>query len=147
MFKKIAGLLLVTALLALTGCASVPMANQEEDLMRKAFAAPPSGKAGLYIYRDSVLGASLTKMLYLDDVTMGATAPQTYFYREISPGPHKISTQSEFGMNDLMLTAEAGKNHFVRQYIKMGVFVGGANLEVIGEDEAKTAILDCKLAK
>lgn len=32
----------------------------------------------------------------------------------------RISTESEFSPNDLNLTADAGKNYFVRQYIKVG---------------------------
>jgi hypothetical protein len=34
----------------------------------------------------------------------------------------------------------------VRQYIKMGVFLGGANLELVSE-EGKESIKKCKLAK
>ncbi len=47
----------------------------------------------------------------------------------------------------MMLTAECGKNYFIRQYIKFGVFVGGANLELVTEDEGKKGVLECKLAK
>lgn len=53
---------------------------------------------------------------------------------------YKISTESEFSPNDLLLDTEVGKNYYVRQYIKMGVFVGGAGLEKVSEDEGQRVI-------
>ncbi len=70
----------------------------------------------------------------------------TYFYKLVSPGEHKLSTESEFGNNDLVLNTETGKNYFIRQYIKMGLFVGGANLELVSEPDGKKGVLECKLA-
>ena len=71
----------------------------------------------------------------------------TYFYREVSPGQHTLSTQSEFGNNDLIIMTDPGLNYYVRQYVKMGVFVGGANLELVPEEEGKKGVSECKLAK
>ena len=71
----------------------------------------------------------------------------TYFYREVSPGEHTLSTQSEFSNNDLIIKTDQGMNYFVRQYIKMGVFVGGANLELVPEEEGKKGVSECNLAK
>ena len=42
---------------------------------------------------------------------------------------------------------QADENYFVRQYLRLGVFVGGANLEVIPADKAKKAIKELKLAR
>lgn len=70
----------------------------------------------------------------------------TYFYTEVTPGQHTIATESEFGDNMLNIVAEGGKNHFIRNYIKMGVFIGGANLEVVSEEEGKKAVNQCRRA-
>ncbi len=48
----------------------------------------------------------------------------------------KDATESEFSPNALTVFMEGGKNYYFRQYIKLGVFVHGANLEQI-EDEAR----------
>jgi hypothetical protein len=80
-------------------------------------------------------------------VLIGETAPNTYFYKEIAPGEHQLSTESEFSENNITLKAEAGKNYFVQQYIKMGVFVGGANLKMVPEEEGKIQVRKCGLAK
>ncbi len=145
MYKR--GLLASVILLFIAGCASVPMASLEEDKARKTFRPPSDSLAGLYIYRNSNIGGALKKSIYIDGELIGESGPMTYFYKEIPSGEHVLSTQSEFSNNDLTIQAEAGKNLFVRQYIKLGVFVGGANLELVDEDVGMKGVLECKLAK
>lgn len=57
------------------------------------------------------------------------------------------STESEFSENAFKFVAEAGLNYFIRQYIKMGVFVGGANLEIVSKEEGKKGVLSSGLAQ
>lgn len=140
-------LLYLVAAFYLSGCASVPTASIEEDAAKKEFAIPSAGYSGLYIYRNSKFGAALKKRLYVNDEYLGETAPMTYFYKEVDPGEVKVSTSSEFGNNDLMISAEEGKNYFIRQYIRLGVFIGGANLELVSEQEGKQGVLECSLAE
>ena len=145
--KKVLMLLSLVLSIYLTGCATVPMASIEDDQLRKQFSAPSEGKAGVYIYRNSNFGSALKKEVYIDEQLVGVTAPMTYFYKEVSSGQHKLSTQSEFGNNDLVIMTDPGLNYYVRQYIKMGVFVGGANLELVPEEDGKKGVSECKLAK
>jgi len=42
---------------------------------------------------------------------------------------------------------EAGKNYFVRQFIKLGAFVGGADLDLIPEEEGKADVAKLEMAK
>ena len=147
MIKKAILLFILLASAYMTGCASVPMASTADDKAKKEFAPPSSGNAGLYIYRNSGFGAAVTKAVYLDGDLIGQTAPKTYFYKEIKPGAHKVSTQSEFGDNGLEIRAEQGRNYFVRQYIKMGLVVAGSDLVMVTEEVGKQGVLECKLAK
>ncbi len=144
--KKLLSFTLV-AFIFLSGCATVPMASGDRDIARKSFNAPPPNKSGLYVYRNSSFGGALKKNVYLDGQFIGESAPKTYFYRDIVPGQHKISTESEFSDNALNINTEAGKNYYVRQYIKMGLFVGGANLELKSEAEGQNGVLECGLAQ
>lgn len=140
-------LLLVVAVAMLTGCAATtPMATKMQDAASKSFAPPPAGLAGVYIFRDGSFGAGLLKRISIDGKTIGSIAPHTYFHNELTPGPHTIATQAEFGDNELQLDAEAGKNYFIRQYIKFGTFVGSANIERVSEEEGKEGVLECKEA-
>ena len=41
---------------------------------------------------------------------------------------------------------KAGVNYFIRQYIKLGVFVGGANLEVVSEEKGKSEVTRLNMA-
>lgn len=132
---------------AMTGCASVPMESPEKDQALKAFTVPPQDQAGLYIFRDSSLGASLKKTVKINGEPIGETAANTYFYRTVSPGPLVLATESEFSDNTLELNAEGGKNHYVRQSIKMGLFVGGAKLTEVPEEEGRKAVMSTKLAR
>ncbi|MDN5092993.1 DUF2846 domain-containing protein [Aliarcobacter butzleri] len=145
--KKLVFLSIVTFTILFSGCASVKMALPEESNQAKQFNQVENGKAGIYIYRDSTLGGALKKKVYIDDKCIGETAPNVFFYEQVEGNKeHKISTQSEFSNNDLLLKTQSGKNYFIRQYIKMGVFVGGANLELIDEDKAKESISKLDMA-
>ena len=114
----------------------------------KQFAQPMAGNSGLYIYRDSFVGKALKKDIWVDGKCIGESAPDVFFYTEVAGSTeHSISTESEFSPNALALLVETGKNYFVRQYIKMGMFVGGAGLESISEEQGKTAVAKLELAK
>lgn len=138
--------LLIFASLFLTGCAHTVMDTPENNIKAKQFSLPAKDQAGLYIYRDSIFGSALKKNLYVDDKYIGESAPKVFFYQKLKPGNHKISTESEFSDNHLTLQMDGGKNYFVRQYIKMGVFVGGANLEQVSEETGKKAIKNLNMA-
>jgi len=130
-----------------SGCTSVPMANKDVSDQAKQFSATSEGKVGLYVFRDSALGAALKKDVWVDGKCLGETAPNIFFYEELEDKPqHLISTESEFSPNEMTLKTEAGNNYFVRQYIKLGVFVGGAGLESVSEDEGKRIVAKLKMA-
>ncbi len=112
------------------------------------FNSPSSGNAGLYIYRDSFVGQALKKDIWVDGKCIGESAPDTFFYEEVVGNKeHKISTESEFSPNDLVVTTETGKNYFIEQYIKLGLFVGGAGLELVNNEKGMDSVSKLGLAK
>lgn len=146
MFSKLA--LVVVTSSVLVGCASVPMEAKDRSELAKKFEAPSGDKAGLYIYRSGSFGSALKKDVWVNGQCIGETAPNIFFYEEVDGGKeHKVSTESEFSPNDLMLKAEAGKNYFIRQYIKLGVFVGGAGVELVDAEKGKEDVTKLALAK
>jgi hypothetical protein len=145
---KIAPALIVTAALLFSGCASVEMAAKEDSAKAKEFNPPSQGNAGVYVYRDSFVGKALKKDIWIDSKCIGESAPDVFFYTEVEGGKtHKIDTESEFSPNTLEVLLEAGKNYFIRQFIKLGVFVGGAGLEQIPEEQGKKDIAKLEMAK
>lgn len=130
------------------GCASVPMESKENSDKAKTFVSPSNGNAALYIYRSGSFGGALKKDVWLDGKCVGETAPNIFFYEEVKGGmDHKVSTESEFSPNDLLIKAESGKNYFVQQFIKMGMFVGGAGLELVDEEKGKKEVATLQMAK
>jgi len=145
---KIVSVFTLTATLLISGCASVEMVSKIESAKAKKFNSPSQGTAGVYIYRDSRLGTALKKDVWIDGKCIGESAPDVFFYTEVVGGKnHKVDTESEFSPNTLELMFEAGKNYFIRQFIKLGIFVGGAGLEQIPEEKGKIDIAKLERAK
>ena len=146
MLKNI--LLVTIVAFVLGGCASIPMESIKESNQAKQFNLPSNENSGLYIYRDSFVGQALKKDIWVDGKCIGESAPDTFFYVEVAGDKkHKISTESEFSPNDLEIQTDKGKNYFIRQYIKFGLFVGGARLELINSEEGMKAVSKLGLAK
>ncbi len=135
--------------LGFVGCASVPKADQNASTAVKQFNAPQEGNAGIYVYRSaSVKGAALKKDVWVDGECLGETSRGVFFYKEVMGNQkHTISTESEFSPNHLDIETEAGKQYFVQQFIKMGAFVGGANLKLVDEQTGKKAISEYAFAQ
>ena len=147
MLKRILALGIITFSMILTGCAKVDMAPETKSLQTKQFKTPPKGKSGIYIYRDSFFGAGVSNSLYIDDKLIGKTAPYVFLYKEVNAGKHKIFANSSFGTDEMSLTTESGKNYYIRNYIRMGFFSGGANLEKIEETKAQKEISKLDLSE
>ncbi len=147
MSKKIIFTLLLS--LGFVGCASVPKADQNAAAAVKQLTAPQEGKAGIYVYRSSsVKGAALKKDVWVDGECLGETSRGVFFYKEVLGNQkHTISTESEFSPNHLEIETEAGKQYFIQQFIKMGAFVGGANLKQVDEQTGKKAVSEYAFAQ
>ncbi|HPT48740.1 MAG TPA: DUF2846 domain-containing protein [Accumulibacter sp.] len=145
---KIASFSAVAAVLLISGCASVEMSPKADSDKAKEFNPPNQGTAGVYIYRDSFIGKALKKDIWIDKKCVGESAPDVFFYTEVEGGKfHKVDTESEFSPNTLELMFEAGKNYFIRQFIKIGVIVGGAGLEQVTEEQGKKDVVKLEMAK
>ncbi len=147
MYKKLALMALASSFFV--GCASVPMEANDKSEKAKLFNAPSDGTSGIYVFRkDTPVGAALKKDVWIDGKCIGETAKGIFFYSEVDGGKdHTISTESEFSANDKTVKANAGELYFFQQYIKVGVFVGGANLEQFDAEQGKQEVSKLKLAK
>ncbi len=133
----------------LSGCASVEMVPKKDSDLAKQFNPPSPNKAGVYVYRkDSNFGAALKKDVWIDKKCIGETAKGVFFYHEVEGDKeHSISTESEFSPNALMIKMKSGMLYFIEQYIKFGVFVGGAGVEQKDGDTGKTDLAELSMAK
>jgi hypothetical protein len=132
-------------LAALTACASVPMATPEADRLAKEFRAAP-GQTNLYVFRDESFGAAVKLGLVLDGRPLGATAANTFLLTTVAPGKHALVSSAE---NDSLLefVAEAGKNVYVWQEVKMGFLSARSQLQLVDEASARPRVSACSLAR
>lgn len=143
MSKKVLGVVAVLAALSLVGCASVPMASVEKDAAAKSFAVK-SDKSNIYIYRNESMGSAVKLPVVVDGRAVGDTAAKTYLLLEVAPGNHSLVSKGE---NDsvLPLTTAAGKNYYVWQEIKMGLFAPRSALQLVDETTGRAGVNECKL--
>ena len=145
--RAISYAILFVSYIVMTGCASVPMETADKNSIAKKFNPPSEGSSGLYIYRNSFVGTALKKDIWVDGKCIGETAPDIFFYETVDGDTsHKVSTESEFSPNDLLIKVKSGMNYFIRQYIKMGIFVGGAGLELVNEEKGKDEVSELDMA-
>lgn len=143
MFRKLLAVLALAPLLLATGCASVPMESAEKDAAAKTYAVAPN-KANIYVYRNETFGAAIRMPVALNGRLVGDTASKTYLKLEVAPGPHTVMSKTE---NDsvVKVNAVAGRNYFLWQEVKMGMFAAGSALREVDEATGKAGVAECML--
>jgi len=141
--KHLASHFLALIILALAGCASVPMGSSDQDTKAKDFATV-SGKANLYIYRNDFIGASIPMGVDIDGKSIGQTVANTYFDVLLDPGTYTLQSHAE---NDstLVVTLEGGKNYFVWQEVKMGFLDAKSLIQLVDEETGRAGVRESKL--
>lgn len=88
--------------------------------------------AGVFIYRNTgVMGKALVEQVWLDGQLLGDLPNSSYFYLELKPGAHVLSSRALAGGNDLHFEVTAGRNHYFGQVFVRKVPVLGA-LPLVG---------------
>ncbi|MBI4292556.1 MAG: DUF2846 domain-containing protein [Betaproteobacteria bacterium] len=116
----------------------------EADSTAKRF-LPRKGYSHIYLYRHETLGGAFAMTVSLDGKVIGKTGPQTYLMWEVTPGKHEIASHTE---NTARITVQAkeGRNHYVWQEVKMGMWQPRSQLQEMNEEEGKKGVLECKRA-
>jgi hypothetical protein len=136
--------LVIAAALFAAGCASVPMGSPQQDQAVKTFATSP-GKAGVYVFRNEGFGGAVTMDVLLDDQPLGQTGPKTFLYVQVEPGYHRLSSKAE-NVSMVNFIAEAGRNYFIWQEVKMGFLYARNELKIVDEKTGQQGVLECSLA-
>lgn len=134
----------IVAALLISGCASVPMGDPKQDAALKTFAVAKE-KAGIYIYRNESMGAAVKMDVAVDGRPIGQTAAKTYFYKEVAPGKHTISSTAE-NTDTIEVDAKPGTLTFIWQEVKMGLMYARNKLHLVSEEEGKRGVQETTLA-
>jgi hypothetical protein len=137
---------LAAALLALSACASVPMAPAERDLAAKQFGPPPRDLAQVYVYRNETMGSAIRMDVALNGYLVGGTASKTFMLLPLQPGKHTLTSRTE-NVDELPLNAVAGQTYYVWQEVKMGAFAARSKLRLVDEATGRAGVLECSLAE
>lgn len=137
--------LIVAAVIAvaLTGCATVPMADDKQDAAAKSFTVAQD-KAALYIFRNEGMGAGVKMDVLIDGAPVGQTAAHTFIYKEVTPGKHSITSKSE-NTDTIEVDAKPGTLTYVWQEVKMGVLYARTKLSVVSDFQGKKGVQESKL--
>jgi Protein of unknown function (DUF2846) len=141
MYRQLVGVALI---LGLVGCATVPMGDAKQDAALKTFSGKPN-VAGLYIYRNESMGAAVRMDVEVDGKPLGQTAAKTYFYAEVPPGKHTVTSKAE-NTDNLEVDTVGGKLYYVWQEVKMGLLYARTKLHLMSEEEGKKGVLETNLA-
>ncbi|MDR9751630.1 DUF2846 domain-containing protein [Pseudomonas sp. SZMC_28357] len=143
MFKQftLTALLAVTALTA--GCASVDMASDTQDAQAKTFQVSPD-KAHIYVYRNESMGAGVKMPVALNGKPVGATVAKSYLMLSVPAGEQTLVSSAE-NDSELKLSAQAGKNYFVWQEVKMGFIKARNSLQVVDDQTGRAGVAESKL--
>ncbi len=140
---KVGSMLIIFTLLS--GCATVPMASIQDDALAKQFQPKPD-KSLIYLFRNEIFGAAIALTVSIDGRTAGQTGPQTFYVWEVDPGKHQITSFAE-NVSNVWLWTEAGKDYYVWQEIKMGMFSARSVLKEVDGETGRAGVKECELIR
>lgn len=135
-------LLLITTTI-LMSCRSVPLASLDQDHNAKKFEISQN-QANVYIYRNEFLGNQIKIDVSIDGKLVGRTLGDTYLLLKLPEGEHTILSEAE-NKSFLNLRTEKGKNYFIWQETKMGMWLARTQLNLVSEAEGQRGVRECKL--
>lgn len=83
--------------------------------------------------------------VFIDGTKIGINVSKTYLYKEVTPGTYLIVGKAE-NTSELELTAEAGKNYYIWQQVRMGVIKARNTIHLVDEIKGKAGVMECELA-
>lgn len=148
--KKIVTASLITSMLIVSGCATLPSPEKMKAEVANYTLPqlPKEGKAIAYVVRPSSVGTLIRFNVFVDDKKpeseMGYTRGSQYIYFNLEPGKHNILSKAE-NWAEVQVDAKAGDIFFIQQEAKMGVIMARNNLFKIPDYQGKYEVKRLKL--
>lgn len=130
-------LMMVVTSVLLAACASGPKFNTVESQL----SALAPGKARIFFYRSTTLGAAIVPEVRLNGVVVGKAEPLGVFFVDADPGNVEVITGSEVERK-LTFTVATGNTRYVRLAVGLGVIVWRIYPELVNADEARKEIAE-----
>jgi hypothetical protein len=134
-------LLMLGALLALAGCATVPMETVQEDAKGKQFAPPPPDKGSLYVYRRGFMGAVVPIPVTIAGGMQTELAQSTWVWLEGAPATIDVKCTMSDGSGEAAVNVGPGEMHFVEVAFRPGLLGGRCAVKEVPGAEGRAAVL------
>lgn len=128
-------------LLALSGCASVPMAGEGADAQGKRFEPPPAGEAALYIYRESVFAAAYSLPVSLGPRQVGALATDTWFRIDLTPGSYEVACTTDEKTATATVTLAPDETRYVEAAMRIGWLGPRCGVFEVSPEKGRQAVM------
>lgn len=117
-------LLILIALQAFVGCATVSTESEEVSTNAKNF-DPLEDKAVVFLYRRGrMVGAGNATQIQVNSQAAGGLGPGTFFRWEVEPGKYTFFSSTSESSGTVALDVEAGGVYFVEVNTRVGVDSG-----------------------
>jgi len=104
----------------------------------------PPGKAVIYIYRPSFMGAAIVYDVKRGDDVIITTKARGYYPYVTDPGEVELWARTE-SKASVTLDVKAGEVYYVKAGVGVGLLAGRPRLNVVLASEAEEEIAGCKL--
>ena len=136
--KVLAKLCMTLPALLLAACATTGPKFASE-------AAPPEGRATVYIYREAgFVGSGVAYTVSANGVEIAALPAGGYFVYHAAPGEVEFSAKTE-ARTSVTIDVKAGEAYYIKGTIGVGFFVGHPHLTVVPSDVGAKEIAQCNL--
>jgi hypothetical protein len=130
----------------LVGCASVDLADINDEKRALEFNRPQPGYGSLYVLRDSARGQTSVLEVSVNGLPIAKTAPKTFVQLNLKEGRYYVGGRGE-NYSQIELNVNSGRTYFIRQVVTAGWNDFRNELEMLPDDMAKGIINDLKMAK
>jgi hypothetical protein len=138
------GLAASLLLLLATACASVPLADPQQDAQAKRFAEPAQDNGALYVYRSGLMGFARPVGVSIAGGVNAELAPDTYLRLEGPPGPVELSCKVGGHRGGQQIEIVAGRTRYVEVSMTMGAWEPGCQVAEVSPDRGQAAVLSAK---
>lgn len=131
------------ALAALAGCAG--MGSHDMAYREPVYPAAAADEAIIYVYRElGMFGAALSWDILVDGESVGTVYQGTYLWRRVPPGEHTVRVRHNSHVSERTINAEAGRDYYIQQHVKMGFWSGFPLLTIVDPAEGRQAVRELR---
>jgi|GEM_PF-279788 len=123
----------------LTGCAS----GVKYSVMAPSIPAVSPDQGRVFFYRPSMIGAAVQPAVHMDNVIVGDSKSEGFFFVDTNPGNHLVSTATEVERT-LTFNLDPGETKYVKTSVSLGLFVGHVTPELVNPEDALKELPDTK---